>query len=234
MCGRFALASPVKITVAATDALLALDAGFDLAASLENREARYNLAPGMEAPVLATNTEARLELKDLQWGLVPHWAKDKTLARYGINARMETVADKPMFRTAFARRRCLVPMSGYYEWQAGPNGKQPFFIHAADDSLLLCAGLWEGWKPANEPDAPWQRTFAVLTGEAGLVAGNVHDRQPVILPPERLGDWLQGSPAEARRVLHTLPETELAFHPVNRRVGSVKNQDADLLERIDP
>lgn len=206
-----------------------LDPTLDLAGQLKQREPQYNLAPTMTAAVMARNADQRLEVKGLRWGLVPSWSKDKKIGSYGINARMETVVDKPMFRAAFKRRRCVVPMSGYFEWQALDGGKQPYFIHAPDETALLCAGIWEAWKPTDDDMVDWLRSFAVLTGGAGLVSGNIHDRQPVILPADRLGAWLGGTAAEARDVLADLPDSELTYYPVTRKVGSVKNQGSELV-----
>lgn len=229
MCGRLAQYAPIDIAALDEAALGDLDAQLDLAGTLNQREPRYNLAPTQTAAVLARNAEDRLEVKGLRWGLIPSWAKDTKIGTSGINARVETVHEKPMFRTAFKKRRCVVPINGYFEWKPLDEGKQPYFIHAPDRTALLCAGLWEAWKPKHDPEAEWVRSFALITGGAGLVSGDIHDRQPVILPADRLGAWLDGSPDDALRALADLPETPLAYYPVSRAVGSVRNQGPELV-----
>jgi putative SOS response-associated peptidase YedK len=164
---------------------------------------------------------------------VPTWAKDLKIGTSGINARVETVREKPMFRTAFKKRRCIVPMNGYFEWKKLVDGtKQPYFIHAPDRSALLCAGLWEAWKPRDQPDADWIRTFAVITGDPGKISGDIHDRQPVILPGDRLEAWLDGTPDDAYGALLDLAP-DLTYYAVSKSVGSVKNQGQQLVEPIE-
>jgi putative SOS response-associated peptidase YedK len=233
MCGRFAQYAPIDVDPEIEGAIRELDPQLDLSGTLNQREPRYNLAPTQTAAVLARNAEARLEVKGLRWGLVPSWAKETKIGLSGINARVETVAEKPMFRAAFKKRRCLVPINGYFEWKAlEDGGKQPYFIHAPDHTALLCAGLWEAWKPKDDPDADWLRTFTLLTGGAGIVTGVIHDRQPVILPADCLGIWLDGTADEALTLLADLPEPELAYYLVMRAVGSVRNQGRELVEPI--
>lgn len=232
MCGRFAQYAPIEVSALAESALAEMDPSLDLSAVFAREAPRYNLAPTMQALVLARNAERRLEVKPLRWGLVPFWAKDVRVGSHGINARSETVAEKPMFRAAFQKRRCIVPMNGYFEWKVTEHGKQPYFIHSADDRALLCAGLWEAWRPVNDDEQEWLRTFTVITGSAGVVSGNIHDRQPVILPPDALGPWLDGSPTEAASLLQNLPEAALAYHPVSRAVGSPRNQQPELVAPV--
>lgn len=229
MCGRFAQYAPIDLAIADAAALHELDPGLDLAGTLNQREPRYNLAPTQTAAVLARNAEGQLEVKGLRWGLIPSWAKDSKIGSSGINARVETVHEKPMFRAAFKKRRCVVPINGYFEWKALDDRKQPYFIHSPDRTALLCAGLWEAWKPADDANAEWLRSFALITGGAGLVSGDIHDRQPVILPIDRLGAWLDGTPDDALRTLAELPETPLAYYAVSRAVGSVRSQGPDLV-----
>jgi putative SOS response-associated peptidase YedK len=229
MCGRFAQYAPIDIASGDEAALYELDSQLDLAGTLNQREPRYNLAPTQIAAVLARNADLHLEVKGLRWGLIPSWAKNKKIGSHGINGRMETVASKPMFRAAFKKRRCIVPMNGYFEWKATAEGKQPYFIHGPDHKALLCAGIWEGWKPDDDPTADLIRSFALLTGGAGLISGNIHDRQPVILPAAALEPWLDGSAADASTVLEELPEADLAYYPVSRAVGSPRNQGRELV-----
>jgi putative SOS response-associated peptidase YedK len=154
------------------------------------------------------------------------------IGAHAINARVESVAEKPMFRVALKKRRCLVPASGYFEWRVEDEAKQPYFIQAPDKQLLLFAGLWEAWKPREDDEADWTRTFTIITGEPGKVSGDIHDRQPVILPPRRWGAWLDGRPEDAEGVLADVPEAELEYYPVTRAVGSPRNKGPELVEPV--
>lgn len=232
MCGRFAQYAPIMLSDRAESLLHELEPDLDLADAINQREPRYNLAPTMYAAVMARDANERLDVKGLRWGLIPSWAKNMKIGVHGINARIETVADKPMFRASFRKRRCIVPMNGYFEWQQQKDGKQPYFIHGGSDQALLCAGIWESWHPREDSSDSAVQTFALLTGSAGIVSGNIHDRQPVILPPDRLEDWLDGSAEVALSVLKNLPEADLAYHPVSREVGSVKHQGPHLVQAI--
>src|SRR6516162_7399047 len=153
-------------------------------------------AAGTGAAGGQANDVAR-ELRVLRWGLVPSWAKDPSIGSRMINARMETVAEKPAFRRAFARRRCLLPADGYYEWYAskqdGKTVKQPFFIHPKDGGVLAMAGLYEFWRPKDagpeDPDA-WLTTSTFLTTNAEDALGRIHDRMPLLVEPARYAEWL--------------------------------------------
>lgn len=235
MCGRFARAVPIEFSASAAEALHALDPDADVQAAIDACAPQFNLAPSMSAAVIARDGAHGLGVRTLRWGLVPSWARDLRIGNRAINARVETVAQKPMFRAAFRKRRCLVPMTGWYEWApAAGGGKQPHFIHDAAGRALLCAGLWEGWKPPGDAAADWLRSFTLLTGRAGVVSGSIHDRQPIVLPPERFAAWLDGAPAAATAALTDLPEAALAQHPVDRRVGSPRHQDIGLLDPVSP
>lgn len=227
MCGRYAVFGPVSIP---RDAVAVLnEMNLELDRILNTRPADFNMAPTDHAPVVAHGTDG-YECKELRWGLVPHWAKDKSIGAKMINARAESVAEKPAFRTAFKKRRCLVPASGYFEWKGEPKHKQPYFIHAPDGELLMFAGLWEVWRPSEE--AEWLKTFAVVTGAPGLVSGDIHDRAPVILPPADWIDWLTEGPDVASDILAKVKEPHLLYHPVTKAVGSVKNDGPELVEPI--
>jgi putative SOS response-associated peptidase YedK len=203
-----------------------------LADQLLQREPAYNICPPQIQPVIARSDEG-IAMKGLRWGLVPIWAKDLKIGAHAINARQETVQEKPMFRTAFKKRRALVPATGYFEWTGEAGHKQPFFIYPPDHRLLLFAGLWEAWKDKNDPEAEWVKTFTVITGEPGKVSGDVHDRQPVILPASMWEQWLDGTPEEAAALLAEVPEAELTYHPVTKAVSSPKSQGAHLVEPIE-
>lgn len=153
------------------------------------KPARYNIAPTQRVPVIVQERGTRPTVGDLHWGLVPSWAKDKTAAARLINARAETIREKPSFRDAFKRRRCVVPASGFYEWKRDPAAKTrtPHYFTGADDDLpLLFAGLWDTWAGGGEP----LHSFAIVTTAANRQMAAVHDRMPAILPPESWEAWL--------------------------------------------
>ncbi len=165
-----------------------------------------------------------------RWGLINHWAKDKNQGYKQINARAETVHQRPAFRDAFMKRRCVVPADGFYEW-AGPKGKrQPLWLHRPDSGLLLFAGLYESWQP--EPDV-WEPTFTIITTEANEMVSRIHNRMPVILLEDKVDDWLhprEEDPEKLRQLLVPGPDDLLIATPVSPRVNSVRNDDPDLLE----
>ncbi|MGV9991189.1 SOS response-associated peptidase [Streptomyces sp. NPDC003374] len=187
------------------------------------------------------------ELLPLRWGLVPSWAKDvRTGARF-INARVETVHEKPAFRRAFVKRRCLLPADGFYEWQrieAGDGGrtrKQPYFIHPEDDGVMALAGLYEYWRdPEVERDddpAAWLTTCTIITTEATDAAGRVHPRMPLALSPDRYDDWLDPGhqdPAGLLELLGPPAGGHLDARPVSPAVNSVRNNGPQLLEPVRP
>ena len=228
MCGRYAMFGPVSTSRAAKAALDTL--GVDLESALDQRDPQYNVAPTQKAPILAHSDEG-YTINGTRWGLIPSWAKDEKIGSKLINARVETVAEKPSFRAAFKKRRCLVPASGYFEWKGEAGHKQPYFIHDPDGDLLMFAGLWEGWKPGD--DAEWLHTFTIITGEPGKVSGDIHDRQPVILPPESWQEWLTDEPDIAADVLQHAPEAKLVYYPVTKAVGSPRNKGPEMVQPVE-
>ncbi|KRE90874.1 hypothetical protein ASG87_01675 [Frateuria sp. Soil773] len=230
MCGRYARQLEIEFTPEEREALDQLNPL--LVDQLMQREPAYNICPTQIQPVIARSDDG-VEMKGLRWGLVPVWAKDLKMGAHAINARQETVQEKPMFRAAFKKRRALVPATGYYEWTGEPGHKQPWFIYPPNHSLLLFAGLWEAWKDKNDPEAEWIKTFTIITGEPGKVSGDVHDRQPVILPPSMWEPWLDGTPEEAAALLAEVPEAELTYHPVTKAVSSPKSQGEQLVAPIE-
>lgn len=190
----------------------------------------FNKAPTQEGLVVRRHPETGARHLDvLRWGLVPRWAKDATGAARMMNARGESVAEKPAFRDAFRKRRCLVPMDGFYEWRADGKGKQPFACALRSGEPMACAGLWEGWK---QPDGEWLRTYTIVTCAAAGRQALLHERMPVILPREAWDEWLTG--AEEAALLALLRPAEdalLAFWPVEPRVGRVAENDAGLIAR---
>lgn len=180
----------------------------------------------------------------MRWGLVPSWAKDPSIGNRMINARAESLAQKPAFRKPLAKRRCLVPASGYFEWRKGAVGiggvkaakKQPFYITPADGSTMAFAGLWEFWK---SPDGRWLRSMTIVTTEAVGDLVEIHDRMPLILPASEWDAWLDpANDAGALTPLLTPPSSalvaELELRPISDRVGNVANDDPALLDRVEP
>lgn len=184
---------------------------------------------------------AQRQLRTLRWGLVPSWAKDPGVGSRMINARVETVTEKPAYRRAAARRRCLLPADGYFEWDRRPapdgSGKEikvPHFLHAADSGPLTFAGLYELWRDPSAPEGtdPWLWTVTVITTQAHDEAGRIHDRSPVVLPADFHGDWLDPSLTDldlVRQVLDAVPPPVLATHEVGRAVGSPRVNGPQLV-----
>jgi putative SOS response-associated peptidase YedK len=193
-------------------------------------EPDFNVAPTKPVPVVLTR-EAR-ELHVARWGLVPFWAKDASIGARLINARVETVHEKPAFRRAFAKRRCLVPADGYYEWQTSDSGaKQPFFIRPADGGVLVMAGLYEVWRRADER----LLSCTVITTEATGDVGRIHDRMPMLVEPGRFAAWLDPSltgPDEARSLLRPATPGRLRSHEVSTAVNKVRNNGPELVKPL--
>jgi putative SOS response-associated peptidase YedK len=186
---------------------------------------------------------AQRELRVVRWGLVPSWAKDRSIGSRMINARAETVTSKPAFRRAFARRRCLLPADGYYEWQqpASKGGtKQPIFIRRGDGSPLAFAGLYELWRDPSLPEddeLSWLWTATIITTSAPDELGHIHDRMPMVIQPDHWEDWLDpGSrdPADLMGLLVPAAADGLITYPVSTDVNSVRNNGAHLIERVQP
>jgi putative SOS response-associated peptidase YedK len=175
-------------------------------------------------------------LRVMRWGLVPHWAKTVSIGSKMINARADTAATKPAFRTSLAKRRCILPADGWFEWRRDAKGKQPFFMTHTDGSSLAMAGLWSTWRdPAADPDAPPLVTCAVLTTDAiGELAG-IHDRMPLLLSPDDWAAWLDPDESDVAKLLvppaPALVDT-LELRPVSDTVNSVRNNGPELLERV--
>jgi putative SOS response-associated peptidase YedK len=216
--------------------------------SARESSARENSARESSAPAPA-GPDAVRELRVVRWGLVPFWAKDVSIGSRLINARAETVSTKPAFRRAFARRRCLLPADGFYEWQApgdGPAGdaprprKQPYFIHRADGGVLAFAGIYELWRDKDaaddDPDA-WLWTAAIITTQAPDDLGRIHDRTPMVIEPARWADWLdpqQADEAALHALLAPAVAGALSSYPVSTEVNSVKHNGPGLIEPADP
>lgn len=179
------------------------------------------------------------QMRRVRWGLVPSWAKDPKIGSRMINARSETVTTKPSFKAAAARRRCLVPMDGYYEWMKQSDGsKSPFFLHADGEELLAAAGMYELWPdPALPEDDPrkWLWTATIATTSATDALGHIHDRTPVFVPPDRYDQWLDTHLQDLDEVdglLRSLPEPVLQAREVSPAVGAVHNDRPELIEAV--
>lgn len=188
----------------------------------------WKLAPSQQAMVVRRHPKTRERHLDLlTWGFVPHWADDLKTERKPINARAETVATTPMFRASFAHNRCLVPADAYYEWQAVPDGKQPYAFARQDGTPMMLAGLWDVWQGT---DGVKLRSFTLITTDANDVAQPVHDRMPVIVEAESWPLWLGEEDGNARVLLRPAGDAILKTWPVSRRVNSPANNDAQLLD----
>jgi putative SOS response-associated peptidase YedK len=219
MCGRYELSSHPEVLALA----------FGLAHPPEIRP-RYNIAPMQQVPIVRLNAAGTRELTQVRWGLVPRWAKDPSIGAHMINARAETLASRSAFRNAFARHRCLVPVSGFYEWQATAAGKQPMHVGMADGQPFGLAGLYERWL---SPEGEVLDTCAIVTASACESLRGVHDRMPVIVPPADYARWLDGANADVGDLVATWSGEPLRVYPVSTRVNAVRNDDAGLCEPID-
>jgi putative SOS response-associated peptidase YedK len=243
MCGRYASSRRPEDLVEEFE--------IDKVEVTEALQPDYNVAPTKQvyavverAPQEASSAER--QLRTVRWGLVPFWAKDPAIGSKLINARMETVHEKPAYRRAFATRRCLLPADGYFEWyptelrtKAGKPAKQPFFIHPADGGVLAMAGLYEIWHDrTRDDDAPsrflW--TCTVLTTKAEDSVGHIHDRMPLLVEPDRYGAWLDPGNAEVedlKRLLVPAAPGRLDAYPVTTQVNNVRNNGPELLDALE-
>ena len=189
----------------------------------------YNAAPTQRLPVFRIHAERGPELVRLRWGLIPSWAKDAAIGARMINARGETVAEKPAFRAAFRRRRCLVPMKGFYEWKKTASGKMPYYIHLTNEDIFAVAGLYEYW-PGRDGAEPVE-SYTIITTEANDMMAKLHDRMPVILAEKDHAAWLDPK-NEGKGTLQALlkpyPPGEMLAYPVSTRVNNPKNDDPEL------
>lgn len=220
MCGRFALATEKHIL----EILYQLEIREDL-------QPRYNIAPSQYILACRLSPQhGKRELAALKWGLVPFWAEDETIGSRMINARSETVAEKPSFRDAFKKRRLLIPVSGFYEWKKEDGAKQPFYISRKDGQPFSLAGLWERWDKGTNP----LESCTILTTEPNSLLAPLHNRMPVVVPPENYELWLdpEANSKTLQELLAPYPPDELIFHPVSRLVNSPFNESPELIEAL--
>ncbi len=192
---------------------------------------RYNIAPSQPVAVIRLRPDAnnqQRELTMMRWGLIPSWATDLTIGNRLINARSESVLEKPAFRAAMRRRRCLIPADGFYEWRKTAGGKQPYFVGMRDGRLFAFAGLWESWEGA---DHSYLESCTLLTTTANKLVADIHDRMPVILPSEAYGPWLDPAvpPAEAVALLGPFPAEQMTAYPVGTLVNNPQNDRPECI-----
>ena len=225
MCGRFVQFSDPELYVSryAVDVPCEVDGP------------RYNVAPTQAVLAIRAEADGRRALVPLRWGLVPHWSKGID-ARYSmINARAETVHQRPAYRDAFRRRRCLIPAEGFFEWQTQPDGKQPHLICRDDRAPFVMAGLWERWRDPAAPDGPTLESCTIIVTDANALIAPLHDRMPVILPDAAHADWLDPSLDDRdalRALLRPLDPAGWTRFPVSRAVNNPRNQGPELIEPL--
>jgi putative SOS response-associated peptidase YedK len=224
VCGRFTLSTPAEI----------LARMFELDEEpVDMLQPRYNIAPTQDVAVvrqLSAGSGRRLDL--LRWGLVPSWAKDPAVGSRMINARAETVAEKPSFRAAFRKRRCVLPADGFYEWAKTEGGKQPYLFRLRSGQPFALAGLWETWHGAGGDVLD---TCTIITTEANDVVRAAHPRMPVMLPPDTIGEWLDPSaeqPMHLLRLLSPYDAAEMTSVRVSKHVNSPANDDEGCVSAI--
>lgn len=221
MCGRFTQTAPWE----------KVGKEFGIKASESNLlKPRYNIAP-MQLVGVVRDAASEREIQALKWGLVPSWAKDAEIGNRMINARAETLTEKPSFREAFRKRRCLIPTSGFYEWQkTGSGAKQPFYFYLKEKEVFGFAGLWEEW--LDKESGELLETFAIITTEANDVLRPIHDRMPVIIQAENYEEWLDLKNKDAEKLeklLAPYPAEEMDSHAVSRAVNSPTEDSPELI-----
>jgi putative SOS response-associated peptidase YedK len=215
MCGRFAFYSPAEATAALFGVKHA-----------DPVKARYNIAPTQFVAAVRRNDSDQAELTMLRWGLIPFWAKDPSIGNRMINARAETVAEKPSFRNAYRQRRCLVLSDGFYEWRKEGDVKVPYFISLANGNPFAFAGLWENWQSKESGES--LQTTTIVTTAANEFLAQLHNRMPVVLEAETAARWLDGD----MELLDEIAADGPSFRawPVDRKVNNARNESPDLIE----
>ena len=231
MCGRFVQVSSPE--------LLAERFGVE-ELTAPTREPSYNVAPRATVYGVrdrAEETGRRRYLSELRWGLIPSWAKDPKVGDRMINARADSLAEKPAYERAFRRHRCLVPAEGFYEWQRGGARKQPMFIHRRDGEPMAFAGLWAAWRNGGEADDDWIRSCTIVTTGANATVAPLHDRMPVVLEERDWDRWLDPDAPDLdalARLLRPASDDLLIAYPVGTAVNSAGNNGPHLVERVEP
>lgn len=218
MCGRFTQSSPPQRYAEL----------FGITTQLSVKP-RYNVAPTTNILACRISPEGEKELLPLHWGLVPSWSNGLDKRYTMINARAETVATKPAYRTPFKRHRCLIPADGFYEWHS-ENGKQPYFIHRKDNTPLVFAGLWDHW---DDGEGDHINSCTIIVCEVNKLMQPIHDRMPVILKPDVFDDWLESTDTDyLQNMLQPYADTDIEMYPVSRAVNNPRNDEVALVERL--
>lgn len=215
MCGRYVLKTPAKE--------LASHFGLDEVIEVVPR---FNISPGTDIPTIRHSPEGKRVMHLLRWGLVPHWAKDPSIGAKLSNARGETIAEKPSFRDAFKRRRCLVPADGFYEWKIEGRQKQPYYFSLRSGVPFALGGVWESWQA---PDGNILRTCCLITTGPNEIMLPVHDRMPVIVSPDDYEIWLAGESSDALALIRPYRTEEMLAWAVSKRVSRSVEEGADLV-----
>ncbi|PTX15026.1 putative SOS response-associated peptidase YedK [Pontibacter mucosus] len=220
MCGRYSIITKKKESKGSVRAAKLLEK-----AQADNR---FNAAPSQLLPVITNQDPEHVQF--FSWGLVPHWAKEKAYKHKSINARAETITEKPTFRQLVNQKRCLVPADSFYEWRTTPTGKQPYRILLKDEGIFCFAGLWDEW--ADPDTGEVFDTFTIITTEANELMRPLHDRMPVLLHPEEEAEWLSGEQANEHllSLLKPYPSEEMKAYPVSTLVNSPANDSPEVLE----
>ena len=219
MCGRYSLTKPINT----------LKEHFQAIAMEMDHDKRYNIAPSQSVPIVVAGEQGR-EIHAMRWGLIPSWAKDPALGNRLINARAETVHEKPSFKSSFKKQRCLVPTDGFYEWQTCDKGKVPQYIRLHTGGLFAFAGLWSEWDSGTEI----LQTFTIITPEANRELQSIHHRMPVILMPQDYDSWLADFPQHHTSLLKPLREGLLDHYEISKTVNSPKNDSKECLQPLLP
>ena len=217
MCGRFALFSSVQ----------AIKKYYNYLNEVQDWKANFNIAPSQKIPVII-NKKGEKNLEYFQWGLIPFWAKDKKIGFKMINTRAETISEKPSFKYAFQKRRCLIPANGFYEWRK--EDKQPFFFQMKDSEIFSFAGIWENWK---SPEGDYMQSCSIITTSANDFMKEIHHRMPAILAKEQEITWLSNQSQEKLlSLLLPFDSEKITAHKVSKNVNSVKSNYEELIEII--
>lgn len=233
MCGRF-------VSTSSPDAIATY---FDATADIETLGENYNVAPTHDVYGVVVDGSGDRSVQAYHWGLIPSWAKERKIGSRMINARSETLAEKPAFKGLFKKKRLLIPMDGFFEWKAGAADgplnakgkplKQPMFIHRIDDEPLAVAGLWSAWKDPEDPEQRWLHSATVITTSANDLMSAVHDRMPVVVPRSRWAEWLDPANDDVEALADLFAarnEGLLEMHEVSTEVNNVRNNTPALIE----
>ena len=226
MCGRYNIIPDVKVWVTV------FGLSEEVGKPISNLALNYNVAPTQDVPIIRINKDSsQRELVLAHWGLIPFWATDVKIGYRMINARAETVAEKPAFRAAFRKHRCLIPISGFYEWRKNGSAKQPYLIRMKDERPFALAGLWERWR--NREDGTKLESCTIIVTGANQYITPIHDRMPVILSPKNYSRWLDPDAEELNSLLTPCPNDWLHAYPVSTYVNIPRNNDARCIERVE-